>query len=80
MRHNGIGQAGDDMPEHDPMPAECIDRTNPAWRDMLMAATSSLGALVSAFDFSNGASNSKWWLFSLSPLYYTLVKFKAREK
>src|ERR1700730_2006074 len=24
------GQAGDDMPEHDPVPAECIDRTNPA--------------------------------------------------
>ena len=46
MRHNGIGQAGDNMPEHDPMPAECIDRTNPAWRDMLMAAASSLAALV----------------------------------
>jgi hypothetical protein len=25
-----IGQAGDDVPEHDPTPAECIGRTNPA--------------------------------------------------
>ena len=80
MRHNGIGQAGDDMPEHDPMPAEYIDRTNPAWRDMLMAAASSLAALVQCIRLFERSIEFKVVLFSLSRLYYTYVKFKAREK
>jgi hypothetical protein len=38
------------------------------------------GRLGQFIRLSNGASNSKPWLFSLSPLSYTFVKFKAREK
>ncbi len=71
------------MPEHDPMPAECIDRTNPAQRDMLMAAASSQGALVSAFDFSNGSIEFKavafQFVFSTTLLYYTSVKFNQEK-
>jgi hypothetical protein len=68
------------MPTRDLMPVEWIDRKPKARPDMRTAAASSLGALISSFDVSNGVSNSKPWIFSSFSLYYTSVKFKAREK
>jgi hypothetical protein len=50
---------------------------------MLMAAASSQGALVSAFDFSNGSIEFKavvfQFVFSTTLLYYTSVKFNQEK-
>jgi hypothetical protein len=51
--------------------------------DMLMAAASSQGALVSAFDFSNGSVEFNavafQLVFSTTLLYYTYVKFNQEK-
>jgi hypothetical protein len=50
---------------------------------MLMVAASSQGALVSAFDFSNGSIEFKavafQLFFSTTLLYYTYVKFNQEK-